>query len=135
MFDTKVALVVRNDLPTWQKLNVTAFLATGIAAAAPEAIGKPYMDASGTRYGSMLVQPIVVFGADVEELRHARQKAIERSMLVIPYVEAMFRTGNDEANRQAFLVEAVDSMNLVGIGIRGPKNGVDKVLKGFELHA
>ena len=38
-FDTKVVLVVREDLASWQKLNVTAFLATGIAAAAPEIIG------------------------------------------------------------------------------------------------
>ncbi len=47
MFDTKVAILVLEDLPNWQKLNVTAFLATGIAAAAPEGIGEPYEDASG----------------------------------------------------------------------------------------
>jgi len=134
VFDTKVALVVRNDLPIWQKLNVIAFLSTGIAAVAPEAIGEPYVDASGIRYGSMLVQPVLIFGSDLDGLRRARQKAVERGMAVIPYVEAMFQTGNDEANRQAFLAEAVDTMNLVGLGIRGPKNGVDKVLKGFELH-
>ena len=34
-FDTKVAILVLDDLAVWQKLNVTAFLATGIAAAAP----------------------------------------------------------------------------------------------------
>ena len=27
MFDTKIAIIVREDLATWQKLNVTAFLA------------------------------------------------------------------------------------------------------------
>ena len=26
MFDTKIAIVIREDLATWQKLNVTAFL-------------------------------------------------------------------------------------------------------------
>lgn len=36
MFDTKVALIVRNDLANWQRLNVVAFLATGVASAAPE---------------------------------------------------------------------------------------------------
>ena len=41
MFDTKVALIVREDMAVWRKLNVTAFLATGIAAAAPDAIGAP----------------------------------------------------------------------------------------------
>ena len=30
-FDTKVAILILADLATWQKLNVTAFLATGIA--------------------------------------------------------------------------------------------------------
>ena len=30
-FDTKVAIIVLDDLAVWQKLNVTAFLATGIA--------------------------------------------------------------------------------------------------------
>lgn len=134
MFDTKVALVVRNDLPTWQKLNVVAFLATGIAASATDAIGEPYIDASGASYGSMLVQPILIFGSDLDGLRRARRKAVERGMAVIPYVEAMFQTGNDEANRQVFRAEAIDTMNLVGLGIRGPKNGVDKVLKGLELH-
>jgi hypothetical protein len=27
-FDTKIAIAVREDLATWQKLNVTAFLAS-----------------------------------------------------------------------------------------------------------
>ncbi len=54
MFDTKVALIVRNDLAIWQRLNVVAFLATGIASAAPEAMGDPYVDANGHRYGNML---------------------------------------------------------------------------------
>ncbi len=35
--DTKVAILVLNDLAVWQKLNVTSFLATGIAVAGPEA--------------------------------------------------------------------------------------------------
>lgn len=42
MFDTKVALIVRDDLETWQRLNVVAFLATSIAPAAPDAMGEPY---------------------------------------------------------------------------------------------
>ena len=42
IFDTKVAILVLEDLQVWQKLNVTAFLATGIAGAAPDAMGEPY---------------------------------------------------------------------------------------------
>ncbi len=53
-FDTKVALVIRHDLEAWQKLNVAAFLASGIAAAFPECVGEPYADKSGTRYHALI---------------------------------------------------------------------------------
>ena len=39
-FDTKIAVVIRTDLEAWQKLNVAAFLAGGIAATYPECIGE-----------------------------------------------------------------------------------------------
>ena len=31
VFVTKIAVVIRDDLPVWQKLNMTAFLASGVA--------------------------------------------------------------------------------------------------------
>ena len=36
-FDTKIAVLVRDDLETWQRLNVTAFLVSGIVAEVPTA--------------------------------------------------------------------------------------------------
>ena len=42
LFETKIALVIRDDLASWQKMNVAAFLASGIAASYPESIGEPY---------------------------------------------------------------------------------------------
>ena len=40
-FATKIAVVVREDLAVWQKLNVTAFVAGGVASVG-ETVGKPY---------------------------------------------------------------------------------------------
>lgn len=48
-FDTKIAVLLRDDLAPWQQLNVTAFLVSGLAATVPELIGEPYADADGTR--------------------------------------------------------------------------------------
>ena len=47
-FDTKIAVIIRTDLEAWQKLNVAAFLTSGIAATFPECIGVNYEDGSGT---------------------------------------------------------------------------------------
>ena len=47
-FDTKIAVVIRTDLAAWPKLNVAAFLTSGITAAFPESVGEAYEDGSGT---------------------------------------------------------------------------------------
>ena len=80
MFDTKVAIAVLDDLPVWQKLNVTAFLATGIAGAAPEAMGEPYEDAAGRLHARLLGQPMLIFAGGTEALLRAWRVAIEREL-------------------------------------------------------
>ncbi|MBI6143278.1 DUF2000 domain-containing protein [Serratia marcescens] len=134
MFDTKIAFIVRDDLQTWQRLNVVAFLATGIAAAAPEIIGGCYVDAQGRRYGGISGQPMLIFAADLPGLQNVHRKGLERELTLIPYVHAMFSTGHDEANRQVFLAEDADNLDLVGLALRGPKKAVDKAIKGLALH-
>jgi hypothetical protein len=100
-FDTKIAIVVRGDLAAWQELNVTAFLASGVAAVCGETIGKPYEDGSGHRYLEMFRQPVLVFTADGAGLGMVRERAVAREMPVAVYTEDMFATGHDEANRAA----------------------------------
>jgi uncharacterized protein DUF2000 len=77
-FDTKIAVVIRTDLEAWQKLNVASFLAGGMAAAFPECIGEPYEDGSGTRYLSLIGQPILIYGADRPGLTRALERALAR---------------------------------------------------------
>ncbi|MBN8873230.1 MAG: DUF2000 family protein [Rhodospirillales bacterium] len=134
MFDTKVAVLVQEDLAVWQKLNVTAFLASGIAGAAPEAMGEPYVDAAGRSYARLLGQPILVFAADAGQLLQAWRSGIARGLTQAVYVRAMFSTGHDAANRAAFLAEPTDAPDLVGVALRGPKKDVDRATKGARLH-
>ncbi|MFC8730907.1 DUF2000 family protein [Luteimicrobium sp. NPDC057192] len=133
-FATKIALVVRDDLEAWQRLNVTAFLASGITAANPELVGAPYADADGGRYLSLLGLPVLVFEAPAAVLAGARARATGRGLAVAVYTREMFTTGHDAANRA--VVEAVPgaALDLVGLGVHGPRNAVDKVLKGARLH-
>lgn len=134
VFDTKVAILVLGDLLVWQKLNVTAFLATGIAGAAPEAMGGPYEDAAGRPHARLLGQPMLVFAATPDILLRAYKAGIERGLTRAVYVRAMFSTGHDAANREAFLAEPADAPDLVGLALRGPKKDVEKATKGATLH-
>ncbi len=134
VFETKVAMLVLEDLAVWQKLNVAAFLATGIAGAAPDAMGEPYADAAGRRHARLLGQPILVFAATPGVLLRAYRAGIERDLARAVYVRAMFSTGHDAANRAAFLAEPADAPDLVGLALRGPKKDVDRATKGCSLH-
>jgi len=134
-FETKVAVVVREDLVTWQRLNVSSFLMAGITAhAGPAAIGQPYEDADGRHYLPLLVQPVLVFEAGAAKLKTVRERAERRGVEIAIYTREMFATGNDEDNRAAVRAVATDSLDLVGIGLRAPHRDADAVLRGLPRH-
>jgi hypothetical protein len=133
-FDTKLAVLLRDDLPTWQRLNVTAFLVSGIAATNPELIGEPYEDADGTEYLPMFRQPVLVFEGSKEFMPVAHGRALGREIPVSVFTSDLFATGNDRDNRAAVKAVPRDQLALVGIALHGAKNAVDKVLKGAHMH-
>src|ERR1700750_387012 len=134
-FDTKIAVVIRNDLEAWQKLNVAAFLAGGIAASFPECVGEPYEDGSGTPYLSLIGQPILIYGADRPALTRALERALARGVKPAVYTEDMFRTTHDAANRAAVRAVARADLNLVGLAMRGERKVIDKVVDGLKFHS
>jgi hypothetical protein len=133
-FDTKIAIVIRNDLQAWQKLNVTAFLAGGIAAAFPACIGDPYEDGSGTPYHALIGQPILIYGADAAALTRALDRAISRDVKPAVYTEDMFKTTHDAANRAVVKAVARADLNLVGLAFRADRKVIDKVVDGLKFH-
>lgn len=134
MFDTKIAIVVREDLATWQKLNVTAFLMSGVTGASPDIMGEAYRDAAGNVYHSLCVQPVIVMAADGETLKAIHARALERKVPHGLYIEEMFTTGNDAANRAVFAEYGPEQAKVVGIALREKKKLVDKITKGARMH-
>lgn len=135
MFDTKFAIVLQDNLPVWQKLNVTAFLTSGIVAQCPDIIGEPYRDRAGNIYNPLSIQPIIVLSADGPTLNAIHRRALERGVTTSAYVEEMFATGHDVANRAVFAQFAPDDAKVVGIALRADKKLVDKITKGARMHA
>lgn len=134
-FDTKVAVVVRDDLPVWQRLNVCAFLMSGVTAAAGAmAIGDSYLDADDNRYLALLVQPVLIFEATADKLKTVRERAGRREVPIALYTADMFTTGTDEDNRAAVRAVTAEDLDLVGIGLRAPHRDADAVLRGLSRH-
>lgn len=133
-FDTKIAVLLRDDLQQWQRLNVTAFLVSGIAGTNPELIGEPYVDADDLHYLPMLGQPVLILEGDAETVRAAHQRAIRRELAMSIFTMDLFATGNDVDNRAAVAKVGTADLDLVGIAVHGPRNAVDRTLKGARMH-
>ncbi|MBQ0986310.1 DUF2000 domain-containing protein [Streptomyces sp. F63] len=133
-FDTKIAVLLRGDLESWQRLNVTAFLVSGLGSELPEVIGEPYADADGTPYLPMFRQPVLVFEGTKEVLAAAHGRVLSRSLPRAVFTADLFATGNDRDNRAAVRAVPRSRLDLVGLAVHGPRNAVDKVLKGARMH-
>lgn len=135
MFDTKIAIVLREDLAPWQALNVTAFLTSGLVGKTGDLIGAPYRDKVGNEYYPLLRQPVIVLSGDGPTLGKIHGRALSRGVKCGLYVEEMFRTGHDEANRAVFAEFGPDDAKIVGIALHADRKVVDKITKGARMHA
>ncbi|WP_432666968.1 DUF2000 domain-containing protein [Wukongibacter baidiensis] len=132
-FDTKIAVVLLENLETWKKLNVTAFLMSGIGGT-QDIIGEPYEDGSDRVYLPMSKQPILIFSADESQIKDVFFKAMKREIPMTIYTRELFETYNDIDNRAAVKKVQTDGLDIVGFALMGKKNQVDRALKGLKLH-
>jgi len=96
----RIVVVLREDLEPWQRLNVTAFTVSGVAAAAG-VVGQPYRDGSGLDYLPMFKEPALIFGANAEQLRRTADRARTRDVRFTLFTDPLFKTFNDHDNRVA----------------------------------
>ena len=133
-FNTKLAIVVAEDLAVWQKLNVIAFLTSGIIGENSDIVGEEYVDDSGRRYSPLCIQPAVILKSNRDRLSTFLERAHKRGVRAAIYIEDMFATGHDAANRMTVAQYETQHLPLVGIGVRAERKEVDKVFKGAKLH-
>ena len=133
-FDTKLVVILRDDLPVWRKLNATVFLVSGIAATDPSVVGEPYEDATGGRYLPMFRQPALVYEAGAAGMRRAYDRAVQRGVELAVFIDDLFATSHDAANRAAMKAVRPEDFALAGIAFRTDRAVADKVVKGLKFH-
>lgn len=133
-FDTKIAIVVAEDLAVWQKLNVTAFLTSGIIGSTEDIMGEIYEDGSQKNYLPLCIQPMIVLKTNRARLQTILNRANSRGVAAAIYIEDMFATGHDAANRATVTQYPSEALPLVGLAVRADKKTIDKIIKGAKLH-
>ena len=133
IYETKTAIVLLTELLPWQKANVAAFLAGGLAGTYPEIVGEPYRDADGRPYTPLIREPVFVYGASSPELTRTHQRAMSRNLCFAIYTAALFETNNDSANRASVAASPTDRLDLVGVGLHAERKIIDKIVNGLKF--
>jgi hypothetical protein len=113
---------------------VAAFLASGIATSAPDSIGEPYEDGTGTTYLRLLGQPLLIYGADRGELMRALDRALARGVRPAIYTAEMFAAGHDAANCAAVRAVERANLDLLGLAFRADRRVADTIVDTLKLH-
>jgi hypothetical protein len=82
----------------------------------------------------MRVQPVIVLTGAANVMTNIRNRARGRGVETVAYIEEMFATGHDDANRAVFAKHGPNEPNTVGIALRADKKVVDKITKGAKMH-
>lgn len=132
--DWKLAIAVRSDLAVWQKLNVAAFVTSGIGPTFPDLVGDDVVDKSGHIYLPKLGLPILVYVGDADGVRRAFNRAIDRDLAVSVYTDDLFTTGNDIDNRSAIASAATENLTIAGFSVAGDAKQIDKTFDKLKFH-
>ena len=135
MHDNKIVIIVRDDLKAWQKLNVTAFLASAVAIEFPELHGRHLVTASGNTYLPFLKQPMLVYKADDHgQMQRVFKRAKERELKIGIYSAPLFETMTEQDNLNETVLYTDDEQDLVGLIIYGESKKVNKAIDGLKFH-
>jgi hypothetical protein len=135
MYTNKIAIIIRDDLKVWQKLNVTAFLASAVAIEFPELHGAHLVTASNNTYLPFLKQPIVVYKADdITRIHRAFNRGKERKLHIGIYSYPLFTTMTEEDNLKTTASFTDSEQDLVGLIIYGDTKKVNKAVDGLKFH-
>lgn len=135
-YDNKIAIVIKDELETWQKLNVASFLASSVAIKFPDTHGKPFVNGSNSTYLPFIKHPILIYKADSgAEIKRAFTRAKERDINIGIYTAELFATKNEEDNLIEVAKHTDENQNLVGIVMYGDAKKVSKALDGLKFHS
>jgi len=135
MYDKKVAIIIKDDLLPWQKLNVVSFLAGSIAIEFPETHGEKFITADHEEYLAFIKHPTLIYKADnAEKLQRAFRRAKDRELAIGIYTQQLFDTRSGEENVLEIAKHTADNLDLVGMIVYGENKKVDKALDGLKYH-
>lgn len=130
-----MTVVLREDLASWQLTNTVGHIAAylGNKMSEPFDTGEYFVSKDGTNFPRNSQFAVVALKATKDELKNLAAKLRDTKLSWIIYVQEMIDMINDEELAKALSIIQADEMNILGIGLFGPKDELKELTGALRL--
>lgn len=134
-FTRKISILVDTQNEKWQSVNTVAHISAylGNKMEAPFDTGDSFATADGLSYPRNSQFPIIVLGANQEQLRALIPTVRGSGLQYLAFTREMIETTDDAEIESILAKKKADEVEIFGIGVFGTKEEVNALTKGFGL--
>jgi len=134
-FSKKMSIVLREDLASWQLTNTVGHIAAYLGNKMPEPFdtGEYFVSKDGVNFPRNSQFAVVALKAAETELKSLAARVRGTDLIWIIYVQEMIDMIDDEELGTALASVESDNMNILGIGIFGPKDKLKELTSELKL--
>lgn len=133
-FNQKIAIVVREDLPSWQVMNaiahVSGYLGNKIATFLSD---ENFVTKDGQNHPRNSQYAIIILKNSEKGLRRFMRNVRESGLLYHGFIREMIESTDDTAIQEIVGSKRDDEIEYLGVGIFGPIQKVDELTQGMSL--
>lgn len=132
----RLVIVVRKDLEGWQVANAIAHIAAYMGHKLGDSFdtGEFFMTRDSKEFPRNSQYPMIIKAANSSESLHTvLEKAREQKLLHHAFIREMIDTTSDEEIEKILAAKTEAEIEILGIGIFGPHELVNSVVKKFSL--
>lgn len=133
-FNQKIAIVVREDLPSWQVMNtvahVSGYLGNKITTFLSD---ETFITSDGQNHPRNSQYAIIILKNTEKGLRKFMRRVRESNLLYHGFIREMIETTDDSEIQQILGSKKDEEIEYLGIGIFGPIERVNELTQGMSL--
>lgn len=134
MWDMKIVLVLRTDLPPALAANAAVVLGLALGGRLEGSVAGDGVDASGTLHAGLNPVPVPTLTASGTELHELHEQALAAGdVTVVGFNEVARRSRSYTEYEEALSQTPVQDIEYVGLIVHGPRNRVTKLTKRLAL--
>ncbi len=133
-FSRKIVVVLNKELPTWQAMNALAHTSAYIGNKMDQTFdtGETF-SAKDEKYPRNTQYPIIALSSKLGQLQNLLEKIKTSGLLYHAFIREMIETTNDSEIEEILKNKNAKDVEILGIGVFGPNEEVDKLTKNYSL--